>query len=391
MTFTEAFVFRSKVTEASGRRGPRSILHEMAHMWFGDLVTMRWWDDLWLKESFATYMAARCLAEATRYRDAWTTFASDDKAWALRQDQLPSTHPIVADIRDLDDVALNFDGITYAKGAAVLKQLVAWVGRTRSSPARGATSPTTPGATRRSPTCWPRWSRRPGATFGLVTRMAADRGAEHTTTGFRRRRRRPVHVLRGRADGAGRAPDAAIASARDRPLRPDGGGPCPGRASGTRHRRRAHRRPALVGRHQPALVLLNDDDLTYAADPARRAVTGHGPDRYRHHRRSLPRALCWAATWDMVRSAEAGARDFITMVLAGIDSETDIGVVETLHANVVTALTFYVDPAARAETAALVAPLGPRTHDVRRARQRRSARVDAAVRPGRGRATTTWN
>ena len=98
-------------------------------MWFGDLVTMRWWDDLWLNESFATYISTLCQSEATEYTTAWTTFANTEKAWAYAQDQLPSTHPIAADIPDVAAVEVNFDGITYAKGASVLKQLVAYVGR----------------------------------------------------------------------------------------------------------------------------------------------------------------------------------------------------------------------------------------------------------------------
>ena len=129
VTHHEDYVFRSRVTDAAYERRAETILHEMAHMWFGDLVTMRWWDDLWLNESFATWASVLSQAEATRWTDSWTTFAVSEKLWALRQDQLPSTHPISADIRDLEDVAVNFDGITYAKGASVLKQLVAWVGR----------------------------------------------------------------------------------------------------------------------------------------------------------------------------------------------------------------------------------------------------------------------
>src|SRR3712207_1773778 len=129
VTFLEDYVFRSKVTDAAYERRAETVLHEMAHMWFGDLVTMRWWDDLWLNESFATYMSVLCQVEATRYTRGWTTFASTEKTWAYRQDQLPSTHPITADIGDIDAVKVNFDGITYAKGASVLKQLVAWVGQ----------------------------------------------------------------------------------------------------------------------------------------------------------------------------------------------------------------------------------------------------------------------
>ena len=128
VTFLEDYIFRSRVTDFVREVRAETILHEMAHMWFGDLVTMRWWDDLWLNESFATWAATFAQAEATRWTAAWTTFAQLHKSWAYRQDQLPSTHPIAADIPDIEAVEVNFDGITYAKGAAVLKQLVAYVG-----------------------------------------------------------------------------------------------------------------------------------------------------------------------------------------------------------------------------------------------------------------------
>ncbi|MCI4012993.1 aminopeptidase N [Brevibacterium sp. ZH18] len=129
VTFTDGLIFRDKVTDANYESRANVILHEMAHMWFGDLVTMKWWDDLWLKESFADYMGGLALAEATRFTDGWVTFALRRKAWAYTQDLYPTTHPIVADIPDVEAAKLNFDGITYAKGASVLKQLVAFVGR----------------------------------------------------------------------------------------------------------------------------------------------------------------------------------------------------------------------------------------------------------------------
>src|ERR1700722_5138209 len=129
VTFLEAYIFRSRVTDFAREARGETILHEMAHMWFGDLVTMRWWDDLWLNESFATWAGTLAQSEATRWTAAWTTFAQLYKTWAYRQDQLPSTHPIAADIGDIEAVEVNFDGITYAKGASVLKQLVAYVGR----------------------------------------------------------------------------------------------------------------------------------------------------------------------------------------------------------------------------------------------------------------------
>src|SRR3989440_545794 len=129
VTFNESMIFRSKVTEAVREDRANAILHEMAHMSFGDLVTMRWWDDLWLNESFATFMSVLCQVEATRFKNGWVTFANQYKAGARRQDQLPTTHPIAADVPDIQSVYLNFDAITYNKGACVLRQLVAYVGQ----------------------------------------------------------------------------------------------------------------------------------------------------------------------------------------------------------------------------------------------------------------------
>ncbi|MEX5274359.1 aminopeptidase N [Kocuria sp. CPCC 205235] len=128
VTLTEDYLFPSGATRTQLAGRANTMLHEMCHMWFGDLVTMTWWDDLWLKESFAEFMGAYASVRATEYDDAWVAFALGRKEWAYRQDQLPTTHPIVADIVDLEAARQNFDGITYAKGASVLKQLVAFVG-----------------------------------------------------------------------------------------------------------------------------------------------------------------------------------------------------------------------------------------------------------------------
>ena len=128
VTYRDEYVFTSEPTPYRLERRNDTILHEMAHMWFGDLVTMQWWDDLWLNESFATWSAATAQTAIGEYADAWTTFASVEKAWAYQQDQLPSTHPIAADAPDIETAEQNFDGITYAKGASVLKQLQAYVG-----------------------------------------------------------------------------------------------------------------------------------------------------------------------------------------------------------------------------------------------------------------------
>jgi len=124
-----AKLFRSRVTDALHELRAMVVLHEMAHMWFGNLVTTKWWDDLWLNESFAEFCGTLASPEATRFTDAWTTFSSGRKAWGYMQDRLPSTHPIAADVPTLSQAVANFDGISYAKGASVLRQLVAYVGR----------------------------------------------------------------------------------------------------------------------------------------------------------------------------------------------------------------------------------------------------------------------
>ena len=197
VTFLEDYVFRSKVTRASYERRAETVLHEMAHMWFGDLVTMQWWDDLWLNESFATFASVLCQAEATEFTEAWTTFANVEKSWAYRQDQLPSTHPVAADIPDLAAVEVNFDGITYAKGASVLKQLVAYVGLEEFLSGPAGLLP--------RPRLRQRHLRRPARRAGeglrprpvrLGTAVAQDHRAQHAAPRLRPRRRRAVHPLR---------------------------------------------------------------------------------------------------------------------------------------------------------------------------------------------------
>ena len=200
VTFLEDYVFRSKVTRASYERRAETVLHEMAHMWFGDLVTMRWWDDLWLNESFATFASVLCQAEATEFTEAWTTFANSEKSWAYRQDQLPSTHPVAADIPDLAAVEVNFDGITYAKGASVLKQLVAYVGL-GALPGRSARLLPRPCLrqrhVRRSVDCAGKGLGPRPVRLGPA--VAEDDRLEHAARGFRRRRRGPVQPVCGHA------------------------------------------------------------------------------------------------------------------------------------------------------------------------------------------------
>ena len=349
ITFLEDYVFRSRVPDAVVERRAETILHEMAHMWFGDLVTMRWWDDLWLNESFATFASVLAQSEVTRWPRAWTTFANAEKTWAYRQDQLPSTHPIVADITDLEDVEVNFDGITYAKGASVLKQLVAYVGReeffegirryfrayewgnTRLVDLLGKLEET-------SGRDLQTWSRHWLETAGVNTlRAEFDLDAEGRFASFTVLQEAPAEhpVLRPHRLGIGcydRTDDGLVRSDR---VELD----LVGERTDV---------PKLVGRPRPDLVLLNDDDLTYAKirlDDASLATVLGSISEFRD---SLPRTLCWTAAWDMTRDAEMAARDFVELVTSGIASETDSSVVRVLLRQVEAALTLYVAPEHRA-------------------------------------------
>jgi aminopeptidase N len=350
VTFLEDYVFRSKVTDAARERRAETILHEMAHMWFGDLVTMRWWDDLWLNESFATYVSVLCQADATRFTGAWTTFANNEKTWAYKQDQLPSTHPVVADMVDMHAVEVNFDGITYAKGASVLKQLVAWVGQDRflagmktyfERHAWGNTElrdllRVLEEASGRDLSLWSKeWLETAGVNTLRAEFELADDG---TFAAFRLLQESPSDwpTLRSHrvAIGLYDLEGSGVLARRHR-VELD----VTGAVTDV---------PSLVGQRQPDLVLVNDDDLTYAKirlDERSLATAvahlGKLPD-------SLPRALCWAAAWDMTRDAEMAARDYLALVLANIGSESDIGVVQTLLAQCQAAIFAFGDPANRA-------------------------------------------
>ena len=346
VTFLEDYVFRSKVTDAARERRAETILHEMAHMWFGDLVTMRWWDDLWLNESFATYASVLCQVLATRFTGGWTTFANNEKTWAYRQDQLPSTHPVVADMVDIHAVEVNFDGITYAKGASVLRQLVAWVGEDaflaglRTYFRRheyGNTElkdllATLEESSGRELTSWSKeWLETAGvntlrAEFtvgedGAFERFAViqEAPAEWPTV---RSHRVAIGLYDAVADGLVRRERVELDVV--------------GASTDV---------PELVGKKQPDLVLVNDDDLTYCKIRLDERSLATVTDRLGDLPDSLPRALCWAASWDMCRDAELAARDYLTLVLRNVASETDVGVVQTLIAQCLGAIYNYGDPA----------------------------------------------
>ncbi|MFD5701276.1 aminopeptidase N [Streptomyces lasiicapitis] len=358
VTIRDQYVFRSKVTDAAYETRAETILHELAHMWFGDLVTMEWWNDLWLNESFATYTSIACQAYApgSRWPHSWTTFANSMKTWAYRQDQLPSTHPIMADIRDLDDVLVNFDGITYAKGASVLKQLVAYVGmdeffsgvqkyfkahafgNTRLSDLLGALEETS-GRDLKT------WSKKWLETAGInVLRPVVDVDSSGTITSFAVKQDAPALPAGAKGEPTLRPHRIAIGfynldDATGKLVRTDRVElDVDGELTAVE---------ALVGRARPAVILLNDDDLSYAKvrlDTESLAfVTEHLGD----FEASLPRALCWASAWDMTRDAELPTRDYLSLVLSGIGKESDIGVVQSLHRQVKLALDLYAAPAGR--------------------------------------------
>jgi aminopeptidase N len=353
VTIRDEYLYRSRVTNASYETRDNTILHELAHMWFGDLVTMSWWDDLWLNESFAEWASHFCQSEIRAKGgegdDPWATFANSRKNWAYRQDQLPSTHPVAADMVDLAAVELNFDGITYAKGASVLRQLVAFVGQdaflagVRAYFAKHAWGNTrlndllaalTEASGRDLSHFAAEWLQTAGvntiwAEFaleaGAFSRFAIRQVAPAAWPTLRQHRLavglydeqdgRLVRVHRVEVDIAGEVTEV----------------------------------PELLGQQRPALILLNDDDLTYTKirlDPTSMATVVNGIGRLDS---ALARALCWGASWDMCRDAELPASDFVTLVLSGVGVETDLTAVQAVLGQARTAIDYYAPRETRLE------------------------------------------
>jgi aminopeptidase N len=355
VTFNEYMVFRSRQTEAAHEGRANTLLHEMAHMWFGDLVTMRWWDDLWLNESFATYMATHALSQATRFRDSWVRFAAGTKAGAMAQDQMPTTHPISADIVDTDAVRLHFDGITYLKGASTLKQLVAWVGQDafreglrryfgRHEWGNAELADFLSALEETSGRKLTPWSEEWLETAGVNT-LRADftiEGGAYTSFAIVQEGQPGHDTLRSHrvAVGLYELTDAGLV--RERRVELD--------VVGERTEV-----PDLVGARPPALLVLNDDDLTYAKvrlDP--RSVSTL-TDHLSRIVDPLARNLCWAATWDMVRDGELATRRYVALVLAHAPAETDDSTLARLLGQAATAVDVYGDPANRPAARALLA------------------------------------
>ncbi|CAL9459544.1 Aminopeptidase N [Streptomyces sp. enrichment culture] len=357
VTFREEFIFRGKVTRASYEGRANVILHEMAHMWFGDLVTMEWWDDLWLKESFADFMGAFSLVGATRFTDGWITFANRRKAWAYRADQLPSTHPITADIRDLQDAKLNFDGITYAKGASVLKQLVAYVGQ--DAFLEGA---------RRYFKRHAYGNTRLGDLLSVLEETSGrDMGAWARswlqTAGVNSLTPQVLLGADGRVDELAIVQEAAESHPELRPHRVAVGLYRRGGDGALERYARAETDvdgartvvAELAGAEAPELVLVNDDDLTYCKirfdETSLASLKAHLGDITD----PLARALCWSALWNLTRDALLPARDFVDLVVRFAGRESDIGVLQMLHAWAESALVHYAAPAWREQGGALLA------------------------------------
>jgi aminopeptidase N len=348
ITLTEDYVFRSRTTDSAYERRAITVLHEMAHMWFGDLVTMRWWDDLWLNESFAEFASTQATAESTRWRDAWTSFCTIEKTWAYRQDQLPTTHPIAADIVDIEAVITNFDGITYAKGASVLKQLAHWVGHdafyagTRAYFNKFEYSNTTlqdllDALTEASGRDLSSWSKDWLQTAGVNTmrpQFEVDGDGRFTSFAILQEAPETYPTLRSHRLRVGLYNHDGHGLQRTEQVEIDAAGA-------------STEVPSLIGCKQPDLVLLNDDDLTYAKIRLDEASFQTLVSSIGEFREPLARTLCWGAAWDMTRDAEVSAGDYLELVLAGVEQETEIGTVQSLLRLASQAIDPFGDPSQR--------------------------------------------
>ena len=347
VTIIDRYLFRGKIPRYLHEAICKTILHEMAHMWFGDLVTMRWWDDLWLNESFADWAAYSAQAEATEYKEAWATFAGARKAWAYQQDQQPTTHPIIADIPNVEAVKSNFDGITYAKGASALKQLVTYVGLDnflgglrlyfdRHAWGNATFTDLLAALEETSGRDLSNWSQQWLHTTGLnILRPEYTIDSEGKITNF-------TVIQEGATPGAGelRPHRLAIGIYDD---------------SADGKLIRIHRIetdvtgertevPGLIGLPSGKLVLVNDDDLTYCNLRLDEASLKTVIDRIADIESPLVRAQCWIAAWHMTRETEMKARDFVRLVINGVHAEAGGRTAREVLARAQVALSSYADP-----------------------------------------------
>ena len=348
VTFRDEYIFRSRTTKTAYESRANTILHEMAHMWFGDLVTMKWWNDLWLNESFAEWAAHWASTGATKYNEAWTLFHVQRKAWAYRQDQLPSTHPIAANMPDLDSVYENFDGITYAKGASALRQLVAWVGEEnflkglkayfdkhawKNTELTDLLSELSISSGRDLESWTKLWLQSSGATL-LRPQIQTD--ANNVITNATIQQEPPCSppglppVLRPHRLVVGTYEKQGTKLIRTNRFEIDVEG-------------KETKVSELVGLKRPALILVNDDDLTYAKIRLDDVSLDTATKEIASIESSLSRALIWGAVWDMVRDGEVGTGKYLDLVLAGLAAETDIGLVQQVLMQCRSAIDVYAD------------------------------------------------
>ena len=351
VTFLERLlVFRSKVTERMYNARANTILHEMAHMWFGNMVTMKWWDDLWLNESFAEWSSYLAMVEGTRFKNSWTGFNQERKNWAYRQDQLSSTHPIVSDMKDIDTVAGNFDGISYAKGASVLQQLVAHVGREnfilglQKYFTKHAFKNTTLDDLLYELTQTSGRDLKPWVSTWLQT---AGVNTLRPTLEIENDKYKSVAVIQ-------EAPTMPVGSSQLRPHRM-----AVGLYDLTNNKITCRKSveldvaggktdvPALAGEKVADLLLINDRDLTYSKIRFDERSIATLKSHLGKIEDALTRALCWSATWDMLRDAEISATDFIDIALSGLAGEDDIATVTIIGNQLASAVEIYSAPTKR--------------------------------------------
>ena len=357
VTHRDDYIFRSRPVEARVERRAVTILHELAHMWFGDMVTMTWWNDLWLNESFAEFTSTLATAEVTRWSQAWTTFQTLEKGWAYNQDQLSSTHPVAAEINDLHDVEVNFDGITYAKGASVLAALVGYVGRDnffagiqRYLAAHAYANAELADLLReletvsgRDLSTWTRlWLQEAGVT---TLRMQVTTDADSVITQAAVRQEipadspaslRPHRVAIGCYSLTGQGTDARLERTDRIELDVDG---------------ELTPVPELVGTKRADVLVLNDDDLTYAKIRLDEDSLAQGLAHIDAFTESLPRSIVLASAWDMTRDGELAASRFLKAALPALGVEEHSSVIQGLLGRVATCLSGFLPPAVRHDLA----------------------------------------
>ena len=357
VTHRDDYIFRSRPVEARVERRAVTILHELAHMWFGDMVTMTWWNDLWLNESFAEFTSTLATAEITRWDQAWTTFQTLEKGWAYNQDQLSSTHPVAAEINDLHDVEVNFDGITYAKGASVLAALVGYVGRENfftgiqrylaahaySNAELGDLLRKLEAVSGRDLSSWTRlWLQEAGVTT-LRLEVVTDADGVITQAAVRQEipadspaSLRPHRVAIGSYSPTGRGADTRLERTGCIELDVDG---------------ELTQVPELVGAKRADVLVLNDDDLTYAKVRLDEESLSHGLTHIETFAESLPRSIVLASAWDMVRDGELAASHFLKAALQALDVEEHSSVIQGLLGRITTCLSAFLPPAVRRDLA----------------------------------------